>query len=161
MSYSNKRVAILAPGSTQGVLGGAERFFDGLLRALLDAGCDGHLLTIPTDESNFESILQAYDHARQLNLHDYDLVISTKAPTFAAAHPNHLLYLVHTIRVFYDMFDEAFPRADDVLRSSANSSSGWIRTRSVESRIGSLSATRFPNGSAIGTAWTPRFCTHR
>ncbi len=57
-----------------------------------------------------------YAQAEALDLSAYDLVISTKAPTFAVNHTNHLLYLVHTTRVFYDMFDKAFPWADDVLR---------------------------------------------
>jgi glycosyltransferase involved in cell wall biosynthesis len=115
--YNNKRVAILAPGSVSGEFGGAERFYGGLHGALLETGCNVELLTIPTDESSFESLLQTYDYCRKMDLRDYDLVISTKAPTFAASHPNHLLYLVHTIRVFYDMFGQTFPWADDGLRS--------------------------------------------
>src|SRR5262249_14148705 len=40
-----------------------------------------------------------------LDLGAYDAVISTKAPTYAVRHPRHVVYLLHTIRVFYDMFD--------------------------------------------------------
>jgi glycosyltransferase involved in cell wall biosynthesis len=115
--YNNKRVAILAPGSVRGEIGGAERFYGGLHGALLETGCDAELLSIPTDESNFDSILHMYEHCRKMDLSGYDLVISTKAPTFAASHPNHVLYLVHTIRVFYDMFEQTFPWADEALRS--------------------------------------------
>ncbi|HEY7805004.1 MAG TPA: glycosyltransferase, partial [Orrella sp.] len=37
------------------------------------------------------------------------MVISTKAPTYAIKHPAHVLHLVHTVRVFDDMFETAFP----------------------------------------------------
>lgn len=116
MMYNNKRVAILAPGSGGYDFGGAERFYSGLHGALLETGCKIELLNIPSDESHFEGILRTYNYCREMDLRDYDLVISTKAPTFAASHPNHVLYLVHTIRVFYDMFDQEYPWADDVLR---------------------------------------------
>ena len=88
--HNDKRVAILAAGSVSGEMGGAERFYGGLNTALLEAGCDSELLIVPTDESNFESILRSYEFCREMDLLEYDLVISTKAPTFVAAHPNHL-----------------------------------------------------------------------
>ena len=114
--FQNKKIAILAAGSAQGEIGGAERFYQGLVEALLAKGHSATLVNIPADESSFDSILQNYARARALDLAAYDLVISTKVPTFAVTHANHLLYLVHTTRVFYDMFDVAFPGADDTLR---------------------------------------------
>ncbi|MFS8084505.1 MAG: glycosyltransferase, partial [Acidobacteriota bacterium] len=114
--HGKKTIAVLAAGSAQGEAGGAERFYQGLVEALLTKGCDAELVNIRADESSFDSILENYARAEALDLSAYDLVISTKAPTFAASHPKHLLYLVHTTRVFYDMFDDAFPWADDTLR---------------------------------------------
>jgi len=38
-------------------------------------------------------------------------VISTKAPGYMIRHRNHICYLQHTMRVFYDMFDVEFPKA--------------------------------------------------
>lgn len=114
--YGNKKIAVLAAGSAKGELGGAERFYKGLVDALLAKGCDAELINIQADESSFDSILANYARAEALDLSAFDLVISTKAPTFAAKHANHLLYLVHTTRVFYDMFDVAFPQAGDTLR---------------------------------------------
>jgi len=120
MTYSGKSVAILAPSSLGGESGGAERFYGGLHTALREAGCSAKLLKVPADESNFQNILQAYGHCGDLDLRDFDAVISTKAPTFAVSHTNHILYLVHTMRVFYDMFDETFPWADDSMRKQRN-----------------------------------------
>jgi glycosyltransferase involved in cell wall biosynthesis len=64
------------------------------------------------DESTFESILEAYCNCFYLDLNDYDLVISTKAPTYMVRHRNHISYLIHTVRVFYDMFDVEFNPKD-------------------------------------------------
>ena len=60
------------------------------------------------DESSFEAILEGYEKCATLDLHDYDLVISTKAPTYAVHHRTHVSYLLHTIRVFYDMFHQEY-----------------------------------------------------
>lgn len=113
--FSDKRVAILAPESTSGEAGGAERFYQGLLLAIKKRVGHAELISLPTDESTFECIRSNYDQWSALDLSSFDMVVSTKAPTYAVNHPRHVLYLVHTIRVFYDMFDEVFPDANDTL----------------------------------------------
>lgn len=110
------RVAVLAPMATSGEVGGAERLYAGLHEALRQQGCAADLIAIEHDESTFERILAGYERCRSLDLSHYQLVISTKAPTFAIRHPRHVVYLVHTVRVFYDMFDTAFPTAGNELR---------------------------------------------
>lgn len=108
--FAGLRVAILTAGSSpsdQG--GGAERFYEGLLSGFRDIGCAADLIAVPADESTFDHILDNYKAACGQNLSAYELVISTKVPTYAVRHPNHVLYLVHTVRVFDDMFGGAFP----------------------------------------------------
>ncbi len=102
------RVAIVAPLSASGEQGGAERFFTGLRDALLDAGLNAEILEIYNDESNFEQIKRSYLRFYDLDLERYDGIISAKAPSYVARHHNHVCYLMHTIRVFYDMFDSTF-----------------------------------------------------
>jgi glycosyltransferase involved in cell wall biosynthesis len=89
---------------------------------LLDQGCDAELVCLPVDESTFEGIQQGYRNFAELDLSAYDLVISTKAPSYAASHPNHVLYLVHTVRVFYDMFADVFPHAGEELKAQQS----WV-----------------------------------
>ncbi len=84
--------------------GGAELFYDGLQTALQKSGQDLTRIDIPVDESSFVQILEAYRHVSELDLSSFDVVLSTKAPTYNISHPGHILYLVHTMRVFYDMF---------------------------------------------------------
>lgn len=108
-SLQGLRVAVLAALPGGGGLGGAERLFEGLHGGLRNIGCAADLIQIECDESSFEKILRNYDACRALDLSEYDVVISTKVPTYAVRHPNHVLFLMHTVRVFDDMFDEAMP----------------------------------------------------
>ncbi|WP_230742994.1 glycosyltransferase family 4 protein [Methanooceanicella nereidis] len=99
-------IAVVTPQSVKGERGGAEGLYDGLIKALITKGHNVNHVKVLVDESTFESIVQAYCYCYYLDLDDYDVVISTKAPTYMVRHRNHISYLLHTIRVFYDMFDE-------------------------------------------------------
>ncbi|GAB2896695.1 hypothetical protein GCM10027046_27710 [Uliginosibacterium flavum] len=106
--FQGKRVAILTAGPTTGVTGGAERFYAGLLAGFLEIGCQAELIAIDADEPDFDTIVSNYRKCAALDLSSFDLVVSSKVPTYAVKHPNHVLYLVHTVRVFDDMFDTVF-----------------------------------------------------
>lgn len=110
----NLKVAIVGVDAAAGETGGAERLCGRLRQAFADQGYDAHLITVPGREGDFDEILANYEYCRKLDLSAYDLVVSTKAPTFAVRHSRHVTYLVHTIRVFSDMFDQAFPDATAV-----------------------------------------------
>lgn len=109
------RVAILASLSASGEQGGAERFYVGLRDALTEAGLAVQLLEIYNNESDFTQIENSYLRFYDLDLGAYDGIVSTKAPSFVARHRNHVCYLMHTIRVFYDMFESAFPAPTEIV----------------------------------------------
>jgi glycosyltransferase involved in cell wall biosynthesis len=111
------KIAVVTPKNREGTTGGAENLYAGLIAALRNAGHETTQIEIITDESSFEGILEAYCRCFYLDLHSFDLVISTKAPTYMVRHRNHISYLLHTIRVFYDMFDSEFdPRDKEKLK---------------------------------------------
>ncbi len=103
-------VAFLAVEPASGERGGAEAFHDGFCDALARAGWQVSKIRLAVDESTFEGVLRAYLAAYDLDLSQYDMVISSKAPSYAVRHPRHICYLQHTIRVFYDMYDREYPR---------------------------------------------------
>lgn len=105
----SQRIAVLAPVSENGEKGGAEKFYKALTGALCTAGAQADLLEIVCNESSFEAIVDTYRKFSELDLSAYDGVISTKAPAYAVNHPNHISYLQHTMRAFYDMFETEFP----------------------------------------------------
>lgn len=109
MTPPRGRIAILAVRPASGEVGGAERAYSGLLAAFLDRGLDADLVNVVTDESTTAGVRAAYLRFSQLDLSSYAGVISTKAPAYVVAHPNHVVFLLHSMRVFYDMWDE---RAD-------------------------------------------------
>jgi len=107
------RIGVIGAGSKDGSQGGAERFYEGLVYSLNQLGADAELLCPMSDETNFDTILETYLKYYDLDLSSYDGVISTKAPAYIIRHPNHVCYLQHTMRVFYDMFEQEFPYATD------------------------------------------------
>lgn len=111
----NKKVAVVVPLSSSGIIGGAERFYNGLLKGLNSTGVNAEMVEMVVDECSFDNIKKAYLEFYDKDLSKYDGVISTKAPTYAVKHHNHICYLVHTIRVFYDMFEKEYKNPDPYL----------------------------------------------
>lgn len=111
------KVGIVTARSGIGNAGGAERFYDALIAAFKAAGHEAHELAVVVDEPDFDSIKRNYLACFDLGVSQFDLVVSTKAPTWMVRHPRHVCYLVHTIRVFYDMFDTVFPNASPELHA--------------------------------------------
>ena len=102
---------MLLPAAADGACGSAERYAAGLPRALDDIGLETELIRRGCEEATFEAILDGYLGFYDLDLRQFDGVISTKAPSHVARHANHVCHLMHALRAYYDMFDQAFPDA--------------------------------------------------
>lgn len=100
------KIAIVGTKSPSGTVGGAESFYNGLVESIQKHGHKAELVTPVCDETSFEGILKAYVDFYDLNLTEFDGVITTKAPAHLVRHRNHIVYMMHTIRIFYDMFLE-------------------------------------------------------
>jgi glycosyltransferase involved in cell wall biosynthesis len=74
------------------------------------------IVEVLSDESDFMCIEETYLRFYDLDLSEFDGIVSSKAPSYVARHPNHVCYLLHTMRVFYDMFDYTFPQPGPELR---------------------------------------------
>ena len=72
------KIAVVTPLMKSGERGGAEAFYTGLVRGLRQTSHDVDRIDVVIDESSFEAILASYEECTSLDLHDYDLVISTK-----------------------------------------------------------------------------------
>jgi glycosyltransferase involved in cell wall biosynthesis len=82
-----------------------------LCAALNQAGMNAELVALESREGSFAEVSKSYQRFGDLDLSAYDGVISSKAPTYAARHPNHVCYLMHTMRGWYDMFEASHPFA--------------------------------------------------
>jgi glycosyltransferase involved in cell wall biosynthesis len=110
------KVAVVTAAMRSGERGGAEAFYAGLVGGLRSIGVEADEVAVPIDESTFETVMASYERCYDLDLRQYDLVISTKAPTYMLRHPRHISYLVHTLRVFYDRFAGEFGDGTDELK---------------------------------------------
>jgi glycosyltransferase involved in cell wall biosynthesis len=86
---------------------GAERHFAGMVNAFR-ARYDTDWKQVPISEATWDDVLRSYLDCYELDLSKYDLVISTKNPTFLVQHRNHVCWLLHQIRVFYDRFEDEY-----------------------------------------------------
>jgi glycosyltransferase involved in cell wall biosynthesis len=110
------KVGVVTAAMRSGERGGAEALYAGLVGAVRAAGHDVTALEIPIDEASFESVMASYARCYDVDASAFDVVISTKAPTYMVRHPRHVNYLLHTLRVFYDRFDAEYGAASDKLR---------------------------------------------
>jgi len=109
-------VAVVTAAMRSGERGGAEALYAGLRGAVRAAGHNVTALEIPIDETNFESVLASYARCYDVDASAFDVVISTKAPTYMVRHPRHVSYLLHTLRVFYDRFEAEYGAASETLQ---------------------------------------------
>jgi glycosyltransferase involved in cell wall biosynthesis len=99
------KIGIVAPSSVPFTLGGAERLWNGLTSAINDlTPHDAELIKLPSREHNLPDLVETYGAFSLLDLSHFDLVVSTKYPAWMVEHPNHVVYLQHTLRGLYDHY---------------------------------------------------------
>lgn len=99
------KIAIVAPSGVPYAVGGAEKFWWGMLDAINQLTThEVELIKIPSPERNFWEVLESYKRFSELDLDHFDCVISTKYPAWMVAHRNHCCYLQHTLRGLYDSY---------------------------------------------------------
>ena len=114
------KIAVVGTKSASGTIGGAESFYKGLVDSIQEHGHQAELICPICDETSFEGIQKAYVEFYDLNLAEFDGIISTKAPAHLIQHRNHISYMMHTIRVFYDMFYEEYKKPSEYQFSQRN-----------------------------------------
>jgi glycosyltransferase involved in cell wall biosynthesis/GT2 family glycosyltransferase len=86
---------------------GAERHYVGMVQAFRKK-VDTEWIQVPVSEYNWETVLQGYLDCYRLDLSRFDVVVSTKNPTYMVRHEHHVCWLLHQMRVFYDRFDDEY-----------------------------------------------------
>ncbi len=86
---------------------GAERHYVGMVQAFRKK-VETEWIQVPVSEYNWETVLQGYLDCYELDLSRFDVVVSTKNPTYMAQHDHHVCWLLHQMRVFYDRFDDEY-----------------------------------------------------
>jgi glycosyltransferase involved in cell wall biosynthesis len=89
--------------------GGAEKHVRRLTEELVRRGIEADLVTLPLIERERFDLLRSALAWRMLDLAEVggrpvDAVIATRFPSYAARHPNKLVWLIHQYRQAYDQF---------------------------------------------------------
>lgn len=89
--------------------GGAERHVRRLTEELKRRGVEADLVTMPLVERERFDLIRSALAWRSLNLEEagggpVDAVIATRFPSYAAPHPNKIVWLIHQYRQAYDQF---------------------------------------------------------
>ena len=142
------KTAIITPAIVNpDLLYGAERHYVGMVQAFRKQ-VDTEWIQVPISEYNWESVLQGYLDCYHLDLSRFDVVVSTKNPTYMAQHEHHVCWLLHQMRVFYDRFDDEYGRlpakAWPVYGSTATSFIASTRWACERCGISSPMATKPP-----------------
>ena len=133
------KVAVVTPEIQDAErLFGAERHFVGMVDALSQKA-DTDWIQVGLSERTWQDVLRGYLDCYELNLSRYDLVISTKTPTFMVQHRNHVCWLLHQIRVYYDRFDE------ELARTPSHALAERRRQRDLIRRLDTLAFRRVRN----------------
>lgn len=114
------KIALVAPSGVPFAVGGAEKLWWGLLHhtnQLTDHQME--LIKLPSPERSFAELLASYERFSTLDLSHFDRVISTKYPAWMVGHPEHHLYLQHTLRGLYDTYPWPDCAASDVFTPDA------------------------------------------
>lgn len=98
-------VAIVAPCPVPYTIGGAEN----LCRWLLDhinneTEHQAEAIKLPIREHGFWPLIDAYARFAEIDLAGFDIVVSMKYPSWMVQHREHVVYMVHPLRVLYDMY---------------------------------------------------------
>lgn len=108
-------IAILAPSPVPFQLGGAEKSFNALHRALSALpGFLAEMIKLPCREDDFPGLLDAYERFSKLDLSHFDRVITCKYPAWITPHHCHIVYMYHPLRGVYDLYP--FPLHGNVLK---------------------------------------------
>lgn len=101
----SQNIAIVAPSPAPYQLGGAEKLVYGLRGALgRIPGVYAEAIKLPLRELSFAEVIGSYKMFYDLDLSHFDMVISTKYPSWMIRHKNHAVYMLHTLRGLYDTY---------------------------------------------------------
>lgn len=98
-------IAIVGPSPVPFGIGGMEYLQQGLYKSINENSehrCE--LIKLPSREGCFWDLIDTYRSFYHLDLSHFDMVISIKYPAWMVQHNNHVCYMAHRLRGFYDTY---------------------------------------------------------
>ncbi len=123
------RIAVVT-SAPPGVEGGHLVIARSLVHALVEAGHDASVVTTPSYPFGHQA-REYFDtwrtNVRTIDGHRIDHVNSTRYPSWAVRHPSHVCWLNHTMREYYDLWDDFSGRLSPQGRLKESVRRGLIR----------------------------------
>lgn len=99
------KIAIVCPSPVPFTIGGFEKSIWDITEKINElTSHQAELIKVPSREDNFWDLIDSYHKFYELDLSHFDMVISTKYPSWMVSHPNHVCYMVHKLRGLYDTY---------------------------------------------------------
>ncbi|MBP5492305.1 MAG: glycosyltransferase family 4 protein [Clostridiales bacterium] len=99
------KIAVVSPSPVPFTIGGAENLAWGLCESInKNTKHQAELIKLPTKEHSFWDLIDSYRMFYNLDLTHFDLVISTKYPSWMIPHDNQIVWMLHTLRGLYDTY---------------------------------------------------------
>lgn len=99
------KIAVVGPSPVPYVFGGAEGLLWKLVESINDLTPNqAELIKMPVKERSFWELIDSYYRFFNMDLSHFDLIISTKYPSWMVSHDNHIVYMVHHLRGLFDTY---------------------------------------------------------
>jgi glycosyltransferase involved in cell wall biosynthesis len=110
------KVGVLVPGPVPYGFGGSERAARGLATWIAQhTEHESEVVIPPSPEQDLPALLASYESWSTLDVSGFDLVVSTKYPSWMVEHPRHVVHLQHALRGLYDTYPAHEARRVDQL----------------------------------------------
>lgn len=99
------KIAVVGPSPVPFTIGGCENLLWGLCNTINhNTEHQSELIKLPLRENSFWDLIDSYHSYYELDLSHFDLIISTKYPSWMVRHPNSICYMIHELRGLYDTY---------------------------------------------------------
>jgi glycosyltransferase involved in cell wall biosynthesis len=99
------KIAVVGPSPVPYTIGGMEKLLWQMTEKINQlTSHQAEIIKLPSREDSFWSLLDSYYAFWKLDLSHFDMVISTKYPSWMISHPNHICYMIHKLRGLYDTY---------------------------------------------------------
>ncbi len=96
------------------ISGGARFIVDWLREKLEERGHQVETVYIPSNDGDLDTVLQQMAAFRMMHLEDYfERVVTFRPPSHVVRHPCKVVWFIHHIRVFYDLWDTPYRPVPD------------------------------------------------
>lgn len=99
------KIAVVGPSPVPFTIGGAENLMWGLCDSINQyTEHQAELIKVPVKELSFWDLVDSYYSFYKLDLSHFDMVITSKYPSWMVQHDNSICYMMHTLRGLYDTY---------------------------------------------------------